>query len=111
MSLGAIRPGESYAINPLGCDPILPAIVWLPKSDTYTTKDWIRSNTKKDIDYIYRIQSLSGNTLPLPKITILDEELAATIPPFTVSGTLTSTGIIEASTICESGERWWGMRE
>lgn len=107
--LSNLERTKSYIVPPGWCGDTTPSIIARPKDAIFMSSPWAKRNTVKDLDYMYRKLALSWGTLTLTKNTILDNEIATTIPENT-GGVLTLTGILEASNLCSSGEVYWNKR-
>lgn len=108
-SLANLTIGGTYTISPLGCDLIKPVSVWVVKHQNFGNT-WIRKNTRDDIKYMYEIRSLSGIALSATKAKLIQDEIKITAPETTLTGALTSTGLLESTNICEPGFKWWNER-
>ena len=108
-SLANLTIGGTYTISPLGCDLIKPVTVWVVKHQNFGNS-WIRKNTRDDIKYMYEIRSLSGIVMSTTKDMLIRDEIKITAPETTLTGVLTSTGLLESTNICESGFKWWNER-
>jgi FecR protein len=101
--------GDTYMINPLWCDLIKPTAVSVVKHQNFGNA-WVRRNTRNDIKYMYDLRSLSGTTLSAVKNTLIFDELKVTMPESNVAWVLTATWLLESTTICEPGYKWWNIR-
>jgi hypothetical protein len=108
-SLANLTIGGTYTISPLGCDLIKPVTVWVVKHQNFGNS-WIRKNTRNDIKYMYELRSLSGIALSATKSKLIQDEIKITAPETTLTGVLTSTGLLESTNICEPGFKWWNER-
>lgn len=109
-SLDDLKVGDSYAINPLWCPSVKPTPILLQKHINFGNA-WIRKNVRKDIEYMYKLWTVSGSLLSPSKRSILRDEILATIPNTLVNWTFTASGGgLEATSICESWYQWWNER-
>ena len=110
QDLSDLRVGDTYALDPLWCEPITPTSVSVAKNINFSNS-WIRKNIRKDVLYMYWIRSLSWAALSITKNNLIRDEIIASTPNVTSTGALTVSGSLEALNICEPWNRWWNERE
>ncbi|GAB0174122.1 MAG: hypothetical protein HHAS10_00010 [Candidatus Altimarinota bacterium] len=108
-SLDDIKVGGLYIINPLGCTGVKPSPVGIEKYVNYGN-NWIRKNVRKDIEYMYGLGTISGSFLSPSKRIVLRDEILAASPNILADGNLTSSGNLEAMSLCDAGNKWWNER-
>ena len=100
---------RSYRIAPGWCGGSIPSIISRQKPDIFAASAWVRTNTQKDLSYMYRKLSLSGSALTDPKKALITSEINTTKPEESGTG-VTATGAAEWGNLCGAGKLYWNDR-
>ena len=100
---------RSYRIAPGWCGGSMPSIISRQKPDIFAASAWVRTNTQKDLSYMYRKLSLSGSALTAPKKALITSEIDTTKPEGSNTG-VTASGAIEWANLCGIGKLYWNDR-
>ncbi len=102
LILSGLSPENTYSIPNTGC-ATTPQTVSAPPANLYARSAWVRTNTRNDITYMYRLLGLGYPSIATSKIAKLSQELTLSSPPDSPTSP-------ETQNICENSQKWWTIR-